>query len=177
MNSATFHSATLALIRKRDGEVLLIKATRKNPTNGLQVGFWALPRAENALNERPDQAAFRMAATYGFGVVESVQELAHCEVEEKVNNIAKRNTVTLTLCEVDERSCSRTTEYVWSSLFIAAKLLEESNMPGIFMQKLFELGLYTNHEKPVFDFTEAPSKVAPLVPQKPKKQIASNGVS
>ncbi len=173
MNSATFHSATLALIRKRDGEVLLVKATRKNPTNGLQVGFWALPRAENAVNERSDQAAFRIAQAYGFGIVESVQELAHCEVEERINNIAKRNTVTLALCEVDERSCSRWSDYAWSSMFIATKLLEESMMPEIFLQKLMELGLYTNHDKPVFEFTDSP---VPL-PRKPKKQIASNGAS
>lgn len=173
MNSATFHSATLALIRKRDGEVLLTKATRKNPTNGLQVGFWALPRSENSLNERSDQAAFRIAQAYGFGIVESVQELAHCEVEEKVRNISKRNTLTLALCEVDERSCKRLGDYVWSSMFIATKLLEESRMPDVFLQKLLELGLYTNHDKPVFEFSESPA----ALPQKPKKQIASNGVS
>lgn len=169
MNHSTFHSATLALIRKRDGEVLLIKATRKNPTNGSQVGFWDLPRTENAREERSDQATFRMARNLGFGIVESIQELASSEVEENIRNIAKKRLLTLTICDVDERSCERPQDFVWSSTFIAAKLLEEAAMPAVFLGKILELGMYMNHKKPTFDFTEMG---AMEIQQQPKKEIA-----
>lgn len=168
MNHSTFHSATLALIRKRDGEVLLTKATRKNPTNGMQVGFWDLPKVDNLTGERTDQAAFRLVQQFGFNVVESIQEVASYEVRENVRNILRNKLLTLTVCEVDERACSNATDYAWSSAFIATKLLEEAEMPSCFLAKILEIGMYTSHHKPVFEFEEQLSESEQI-----KKQIAS----
>ncbi len=170
MNYSTFHSATLALIRKRDGEVLLAKATRKNPVSGLRVEFWDLPRVENLAGERADQAAFRLAKAYGFNIVESVQQVASCRIEENVRNIVTTKTVTLAICDVDERVANIQAEHAWSSVMIAAKLLEEAAMPGAFIAKILDLGLYVGHQKPVFDFTEEPRV---LHRDKPKKHVAT----
>jgi hypothetical protein len=180
MNHHTFHSATLALIRKRDGEVLLIKATRKNPQNGRAVGFWDLPRTDNTQSERADQATYRMARSLGFGIVESIQELASSEIEENIRNISKRKLLTLTICDVDERSSQNSQNFVWSSTFIAAKLLEEANMPPVFLGKILELGMYLNHKKPTFDFAEMPlmememQSDASIAEAQKKQEIAPN---